>query len=254
MELNQLVSGKRGDAEVGEKVRCSVWRDVIHEHVVFIKAGTPALCKVEKISHANVAGIKGKLSIGALETKAVDDQVVQLDGGYNKEGKSRMALAISLGAILFLPLIFIPGKAAQLPDGTVFDAFTGPNTTILVEATAPAARLVNLSKLTGGFSADVDYEHLASQESPKIFRLNISSDEALPETFTVDTVNGSRIDSPIPVTIVTRDSTADGSTVVGEIAVKPLAKKFQQGINRFEIAYMDGSERVATEVVLNIQI
>ena len=30
LELNELVSGKRGEAEVGQKVQCSVWRDVIH--------------------------------------------------------------------------------------------------------------------------------------------------------------------------------------------------------------------------------
>lgn len=254
LELNELVSGKRGEAEVGEKVQCSVWRDVIHENVVFVKAGTAALCKVETIRHANIAGVKGKMSVGALETTAVDGQLVQLDGGYNKEGKSRMALSISLGVVLFLPLIFITGKAAELPDGTVFDAFTGPSSSIAVEVANPETRVVNLSGLASGLTVDIDYDHLAAQEKPKVFRLNIATDGSLPAAFAVDAVNGKRIDSPLPITIVTSDDKADGSTAVGEIDIRTLSKHFQQGINRFEVAYQEGSERIATEVILNIQI
>ena len=254
LELNELVSGKRGDAEIGQKVQCSVWRDVIHENVVFVKAGTPALCKVESIRHANIAGVKGKMSIGALETTAVDGQLVQLDGGYNKEGKSRMALSISLGVVLFLPLLFIPGKAAELPDGTVFDAFTGPSSSIAVEAASPESRVVNLVGLSSSFTAEIDYDYLTSQEKPKVFRLTLATDGPLPQAFSVDTVNGTKIESPIPVTIVSSDSKPDGSTAVAEIDLKSLTKHFQQGINRFHVAYQDNGERTATEVILNVQI
>ncbi len=254
LELNELVSGKRGEAEVGQKVQCSVWRDVIHENVVFVKAGTPALCKVETIRHANIAGVKGKMSIGALETTAVDGQLVQLDGGYNKEGKSRMALSISLGVIVFLPLIFITGKAAELPDGTVFDSFTGPSSSIAVEAADPESRVVNLKGLSTGFTAEIDYDYLTAQEKPKAFRLTLATDGELPKAFSVDTVNGKLIESPVPVTIVSADSKPDGSTAVAEIDIKALSKHFQQGINRFHVAYQEGGERTATEVILNIQI
>lgn len=254
LELKELVSGKRGEAEVGQQVQCTIWRDVIHENVVFVRAGTPALCKVESIRHANIAGVKGKMSIGALETTAVDGQMVQLDGGYNKEGKSRMALSISLGVIVFLPLIFITGKAAELPEGTVFDSFTGPSSSIAVESDSPEARVVNLAGLTSGFTADVDYDYLSSQQKPKVFRLTLTTDGALPAEFYVDTVNGQSIDTPIPVNIVSSDNKPDGSTAVAEIDIKSLSKHFQQGINRFHVAYQDGGERTATEVILNIQI
>ena len=36
-------------------------------------------------------------------------------------------------------------------------------------------------------------------------------------------------------------------------SIKPLAKRFTKGINRFDVAYNMNGERVATEVVLNIQ-
>lgn len=254
LELNELVSGKRGEADVGQKVQCSIWRDVVHENVVLVKAGTPALCKVESIRHASIAGIKGKMSIGALETTAVDGQTVQLDGGHMKEGKSRMALSISLGAILFLPLIFIPGKAAELPDGTLFDSFTGPSTAYDVGSGAPDTRVISLAGVSGGFTADVDYDFLASQEKPKVFRLNLASDTAIPNTVVVDAVNGQAIESPLPTTIISNEATPDGSTAVAEVDIKALSKHFQKGINRFDVAYQDESGRVAAEVILNIQI
>ena len=104
--------------------------------IVLVKAGTLGNCKVESVKHANIAGIKGKIVIGALDTKTVDGQSLQLTGGYNKEGKSRMAMTISLGVIVFLPLIFITGSPAELPDGTVFDAYSGPDVPVVVQGEA----------------------------------------------------------------------------------------------------------------------
>jgi hypothetical protein len=254
LELNQLVSGKRGDAEVGQKVRCAVWRDVIHNNVVFIKAGTAALCKVDKVSHANIAGIKGRLSIGALETTAVDGQTVQMEGGYMKEGKSRMALSISLAAIVFIPLIFIPGKAAELPEGTVFDAFTGPNLDISVNAAAPGSRVIDLSAVNSGLAVTVDYADLEAQDPPKVLRLKISTEGPLPNAFTIDSVNGEPIDKPLALVIASSNADSNGSAAVAEADIRALAKFFQKGINRFDVAYSGHDGRVAAEVVLNVQM
>src|SRR5688572_11330750 len=66
--LDQEVSGKRGDAEPGDIVQCSVWRDVDLQGIVLVKGGTRGNCKVESVKHANIAGIKGKLVIAALDT------------------------------------------------------------------------------------------------------------------------------------------------------------------------------------------
>ena len=41
---------------------------------------------------------------------------------------------------------------------------------------------------------------------------------------------------------------------LGSIGAKTLAKHFARGINRFEVAYKDGGERRATEVVMDVQM
>ena len=82
--LDQVVSGKRGEAEAGDLVQWSVWRDGDLQGILLVKAGTRGTCKVQSVKHANIVGIKGKLVIAALDSKTVDGQPLQLTGGYNK--------------------------------------------------------------------------------------------------------------------------------------------------------------------------
>lgn len=54
---------------------------------------------------------------------------------------------------------------------------------------------------------------------------------------------------------VLESKTEDGDvTAICEVKIKPLAKHFQKGINRFEVAWQDGGERKATEVILDVQM
>ena len=64
----------------------------------------PVIAKVDHIKGRQIAGVKGTMTIGAYETESVDGQVIQLSGGYHKEGKSRMALSITLGVLFILPI------------------------------------------------------------------------------------------------------------------------------------------------------
>lgn len=110
----------KGDrVQEGQRVRAQVARDVDINGKVLVKEGTPVLVKVGSVTERKMAGIKKTLALRAYETESIDGKAIQLDGGYHKEGKSRMALSISLGVIVFLPLIFLRGKAATLPSGTV---------------------------------------------------------------------------------------------------------------------------------------
>lgn len=252
--LDQRVSGKRGEAEVGQLVKCHVWRDVVVGGNVLISAGSPVVAKIDSIKHANIAGVKGKMSLAAYETKAVDGQTVQLSGGYMKAGKSRMALSISLGAILFVPLIFIPGKAAELPQGMVYDVFTGPDMTIhLPSDTLAATSVVDLSNALSGFSAEVLMDNLQQEKKPEVFQIKISGDGAAPTLFVIDSVNSQNI-TALPLTIKKTDSSENGFKTLAEIKIKTLAKHFQRGINRFEISYESKGERIGCEVILNVQM
>jgi hypothetical protein len=208
------VSSKRGESEVGMTVPCRVWRDVEHEGTVFIKGGANASCRVDTVKRSNMGGTEGKISLAGLDARSVDGQNIMLSGGYNKEGSGRKAVVWTVGLLLLWPVLFVPGGAAELPPGTVFDVTTVNDLTLKGEPGAAPPRRVNISGLAGS-------------------------------ALSVDA---------IPVQI-TSPKEADGTAeAVGEIKLKPLAKHFQKGINRFEVAWQDGGERKATEVILDVQM
>ncbi len=251
--LDQEVSGKRGKAAPGDIVQCSVWRDVDVQGVVLIRAGTRGTCKVESVKHSNIVGIKGKMTIGALEARTVDGQRLQLTGGYGKEGKGRMAMTITLG-VLLLPLIFIMGSPAILPEGTIFDAYSGPDIAITVPADVAVAHpVINLGIQLAPFSAAViltDFENPDAELED--FRLRINKQGALPPDLVIDSVNGKPVE-PLPLKIAESKVVDDSVEAIATIRIKTLAKHFQKGINRFEVSYKDGADRVAVETILNIQ-
>ncbi len=255
LKLNQAVSGKRGRAQAGDMVQCEVWRDVDLQGIVLVKAGTRGVCKVESVKHANIAGVKGKIVIAAMETKASDGQPLQLTGGYNKEGKSRMALSISLGVIVFVPLIFITGSPAELPEGTVFDAYSGPDLPVIVQGESAAALpAISLAGVMSPFTADVILdEFLKPGVKPEVFRIRMTKQGAFPKQVVIDNVNGKPVDA-LPLEIGTATTTDGTSEAVGTIKIKTLAKHFQKGINRFEVAFTENGERMAVETILNIQM
>lgn len=249
------VSGRRrAGVRKGDLVPCKVWRDVTVGGAVLIKAGTPAMARVEKVRHAQIAGVKGKLILEALETTAVDGQTVQLDGGYNKSGKNRMGLSIALGAVVALPLIFITGKPAELPKGTVFDTYTGIQQRILipVDDDAEVVPVLSLSDLGAGFTASVDLERLQNERKPRFFHMNLSGVPAGIDEFVIDRINGEEV-AQIPLEVVATSQTDEGQDVVARVKIKTLVKKFTKGINRFEVAFTEDGERTGAEVVLNIQ-
>jgi hypothetical protein len=252
--LDQHVSGKRGQAAAGDIVQCSVWRDVELQGVLLVKSGTHGNCRVESVKHANIAGVKGKIVIGALDTKTIDGQSLQLTGGYNKEGKSRMALSISLGAIVFIPLIFITGSPADLPEGTVFDAYAGPDTPVTVQGNGSTPPAINLGGLIAPLTADVVLDDFQKPNAkPEVFTIHVTKQGALPARLVIDSVNGKAIEA-LPLDIVESKVTDGNVDAIATIKIKTLAKYFQKGINRFEVAVTENGERTGTETILNIQM
>jgi hypothetical protein len=254
LKLDQMVSGKRGEAEAGDLVRCSVWRDVSLQGVLLVKAGTAATCKVESVKHANIAGIKGKIVIGALDTTTADGQKLQLTGGYNKEGKSRMAMTISLGVIVFLPLIFITGSAAELPEGAVIDAYSGPDIPVVVQADVGSVPVINLSGVGVDYTAEaVLDDFMVPGAKPEVFKIKVIKEGAAPSKLVIDNVNGKSI-QPIPLEIIDSVSRDGVTTSMTTVSIKTLSKQFQKGINRFEVSFVEGGEKKSSEVILNIQM
>lgn len=251
VETKQDLIGKGDQVQEGQSVKAVVWRDVVVNGQVLIAAGTPVVAKVDQLKKRQIAGVKGTMTIGAYETVAVDGQLVQLSGGYHKDGKSRMALAITLGVLFILP-IFIPGKAAELPSGTIFDATIANSLSVDIgESQAP--RKVDLTFVDADLSAELLYTKLEEQEKPKYFEFQIRVPKGISTDFVIDRINSEPID-PLKLKNVSESIEDDEVVVNSQIKIKKLLKKFAKGINTIEIANFQGKERTATRLIVNIEI
>jgi len=238
---------------VGAVVRCRVWRDVENNGVVFIKAGTPATCRVQKVSRRNIGGFEGKVAVAGVETKSVDGQMVTLAGGYNKEGNGHKALVLTVGILLLWPVLFVPGGNAELPPGTVFDVSTVNDLKLTQAAAQDAPKVVDLRALGTGLNAEFMLDDFVAQPKHDMFRIKLSKDGDMPKALVIDTVNGKPVD-PIPLTLKDVSAKDGAATGTAEVNAKLVAKYFARGIIRFEVAYKDGDQRQATEVVMNVQM
>jgi hypothetical protein len=251
VETQQDLIGKGNQVQEGQSVRAQVWRDVVVNGHVVIAAGTPVIAKVDLYKRRQIAGVKGTMTIAAYETESLDGQVIQLSGGYHKEGKSRMALSITLGVLFILP-IFIPGKAAELPSGTVFDAYIDNNWQIELGET-PQVRKVNLSYMGADIEAELLYEKFEEQEKPKYFEFQIIVPENAPNKFVIDRVNSESVE-PIKLKTISENVEDDELVVNAQVKIKTLLKKFSKGINTIEIASLEGDQRVAVKLIIDIEI
>ena len=116
---------------------------------MFLKGGANASCRVDTVKRSNMGGTEGKISLAGLDAKSIDGQNVMLSGGYNKEGSGRKAVVWTVGLLLLWPVLFVPGGAAELPPGTVFDVTTVNDVTLKGDPSAAPPRRVNLSGLAG---------------------------------------------------------------------------------------------------------
>jgi hypothetical protein len=252
LTLDEGVTSKRDDAEVGQIVRCRVWRDVDNGGMAFIKAGTPATCKVDKVKRRNMGGIEGKISIAGIDTTAINGSHVMLSGGYNKEGSGRKAVVWTVGLLLLWPVLFVPGGTAELPPGTIFDTYTASALTIAADVNT-SSRAINLDGLLVDYSAEFLLDDFLAEKKPKEFKFKIVKTGAFPAEFRIDQVNDTQIE-PITLKLSEPSAEADVTTAIGTVDIKILAKHFQKGINRIQVAYSDQELRVATEVLIEIQI
>ena len=254
LTLDENVTSARGGDDVGTIVRCRVWRDVESHGVVFIKGGTPATCRVDKVSRRNIGGFEGKVSVAGVETQSVDGQTVMLAGGYNKEGAGHKAVVLIVGILLLWPVLFVPGGNAELPPGTVFDVTTVNDVTLAAATVAATPLVVDLRDTSGGLTADFMLEDFVAEPKHDVFRIKLAKAGALPAALVIDNVNGKPIDA-IPLALKTPATTPDGqASGVAEVDAKTLTKYFARGINRFEVAYTEDGQRKATEVVMNVQM
>ena len=251
VETKQDLIGKGDQVVEGQSVNAVVWRDVVVNGHVLIAAGAPVVAKVEELKKRQIAGVKGQMTIGAYETISVDGQTIQLSGGYHKDGKSRMALSITLGVLLILP-IFIPGKAAELPTGTIFDAYID-NDWNVDTGDSPPVRKVDLSYIDADISAELLYEKFEEQENPEYFEFRVTTSPGTSTEFVIDRINSEEI-KPLKLKNISEVVEDDELIVNTQIKIKKLVKKLAKGINTIEIASIQGEERTAVSLMIDIEI
>jgi hypothetical protein len=248
--LEELIA-KSDRVQVGQRVRAQVSRDVIVDGKVLIKEGTIVLVKVNSVSQKNFAGIKGKLSLSAIRTESIDGQVIDLDGGYHKEGRSKMALSITLAVIVFLPLIFIRGKSAELPAGTIFDAFTARSYDVVTRD--QERKRIDLTDFDSVMSAELLYDNLNESKKPKYFEFEITIPEGVERKFIIDKINDQSV-KPMNLDIQSERVEDDELVVNVRIKIKLLVKNFAKGFNTIGITNIGESDNPSTSLVVDIEI
>ena len=252
IELDQLVTSKKKQNAEGSFVRAHVWRDVIVDGRNVVKAGTQAMVQVGDIKGAKVAGVKGFVELKALQVSAVDGSDVMLVGGYDRSGKSLVALSVALAVIVFVPLIFLKGKQAKLQPGTIFDAMVANQVSVEVaEASFVSLEAEEARPLTVAVLYDLlESEPEGKAEDVKELPLRITLEGDSIDGARVIEVNGASIES-IPIT-VGQVSVADQGYVTADSTVnlKALGKHFTDGINRFTVEVGSFTD----EVILDLEL
>jgi hypothetical protein len=241
-ELDQKVTSKKRKWSEGDFVRAHVWKDVrVGAHVV-IKAGTPVTVQVSKLQKARVAGQKGSLELSALNVVGVDGVDIPLNGGYDKSGMGRTGLSVTLGVVVFAPLVFIKGKQAVLKRGTIFDATVRNPTDIEVETatTRPVLRAPSPLKVA------VIYDEIDMDAQTVLLPMSISSDQPF-ERVEIVAINDEPLQPPLQLDMV-------GAPVDGSVKVttpwKPFVKMMTQGMNRLSVKAGEETEEVLLEIEL----
>jgi hypothetical protein len=244
-ELQEEVSSDIKEHEVGDFVTGHVWRNVIIDGRTVIEAGAPMTLQVSDIQKRRTFGRAGNVEVRAVSVVAVDGSEIFLDGGYDRKGESRVVLSSTLAALVAWPTLFIKGKEAILPPGTIFDAAVPANTNVdIVGSQRPTLSLGNLSNL----EVEVLYDEIEEDDKDLPILVQLC-DQPWSEPFAVTAVN----DAEIKVIEIETDRTSiegDCTVTRGLIDLKDLSKEFAKGINRFTVAV--GNE--TAEVILDVEM
>jgi Caspase domain len=119
--LKEELSSKK--AAIGDPVELEVNEDVVVDGYVVIKAGTPVKAEIADVSKAKMLGKQGKIDIVANFTTSVDNQSIRIRTSKKIEGKNNTA-NVAVAAYLIAPAaLFIKGKEAKLPKGSLFNGY-----------------------------------------------------------------------------------------------------------------------------------
>lgn len=137
-ELVRDVSSRKKETAVGDIVPARVYRDVAVDGRVVIAEGAELLLRVGHVKKARFLGRRGHLVLEAVSVRAVDGSDIPLDGYQYRGGKGRKAVTAALTVAVAWPFLFLRGKNAVAPAGTVLEARLDDDVAVSLGA-APAA-------------------------------------------------------------------------------------------------------------------
>jgi hypothetical protein len=122
LELTETISSKT--IFEGQTVNFSVKNDLIQNNLLLVRAWEQVTGKVVKAEKARELGKEGQLHIKVEYVTATDGQNIPMSGNIYKDGENRSAESIGIAALIFWPALFMKGKEAEIPAGSVFVAET----------------------------------------------------------------------------------------------------------------------------------
>ncbi len=102
-------------------------------------------------------------------------------------------------------------------------------------------------------SVTVLYDELSNADMPEKFVFSIKAPNSAKGPFIIDRINGVAVE-PHSLEISSTGAEGELSLWRGEIEIKKLGKEFKKGINTFDVATTIDGDRIAEEVVLDIQV
>ena len=118
---------------------------------------------------------------------------------------------------------------------------------------SPPARKVDLSYIDADISAELLYEKFEEQENPAYFEFQITTSQDVSVEFVIDRINSEEI-KPLKLKNISEVVEDDELIVNTQIKIKKLVKKLAKGINTIEIASIQGGERIAVSLMIDIEI
>jgi len=120
LELQETISSKI--IYEGQRVQFKVKADLIQNGLLLVRAGEVLFGTVVKAEKASELGKEGQLHIRVDQVPATDGQQIPLSGNKYKDGENRSKESIGIAALIFWPALFMKGKEAEIPAGSIFNA------------------------------------------------------------------------------------------------------------------------------------
>jgi len=118
--FTQDVTSKKRETAAGDVLIAEVYRDVEVDGKVVIAEGAELKLRVVEAQKRRMLGRKGRLTFEPISVEAVDGYEIPLEGVYMRDGKGRKVATGVLTVLVAWPFLFLHGKNAKVPAGTVF--------------------------------------------------------------------------------------------------------------------------------------